>query len=196
MFDEISAINGTQRVSGTQRVFGTQHSSCTQHVWNNPQIHSSHTSKSLGLFPPSPELTRKRPNTGALFSVSSVKGELLSPSLANCLRSEGISKLLKLYPNQRFVDTLLSIVLHGARIGYEGPPSGHLRCPNHSTAFAHPVDESISNGVRKGQMKQISSLPVHAFCSPIGLVPKTADGVQIGLRVIFDLSSPEGSSVR
>jgi hypothetical protein len=44
-------------------------------------------------------------------------------------------------------------------------------------------------------MKEISSLPDHAFCSPIGLVPKKLDGVKVGWRVIFDLSSPEGSSV-
>ena len=33
------------------------------------------------------------------------------------------------------------------------------------------------------------------FCSPIGLVPQLLDGEQIGWRVIYDLSTPEGKSV-
>ena len=44
-------------------------------------------------------------------------------------------------------------------------------------------------------MKEISHLPSHYFCSPVGLVPKKTDGIQTGWRMIFDLSSPEGFSV-
>jgi hypothetical protein len=40
-----------------------------------------------------------------------------------------------------------------------------------------------------------SEIPLHYFCSHIGLVPKMVDGVQTDWRVIFDLSSPLGSSV-
>ena len=39
------------------------------------------------------------------------------------------------------------------------------------------------------------SLPLNYFCSPIRLTPKRVDGHQTGWRMIFDLSSPEGSSV-
>ncbi len=38
-------------------------------------------------------------------------------------------------------------------------------------------------------------LPDHYFCSPIGLVPKTNDGIHTGWRPIFDLSCPESRSV-
>lgn len=95
------------------------------------------------------------------------------------------------------MDTLSSISLHGAHAGFEGTSSGHVRRPNHSTAFAHPdiITASIFSEIQKGRMKEISSLPDHAFCSPIGFVPKKLDSVQVGWRVIFDLSSPEGSSV-
>lgn len=44
-------------------------------------------------------------------------------------------------------------------------------------------------------MKEIPHLPSQYFCSPVGLVPKKTDGIQTGWRMIFDLSSPEGSSV-
>jgi len=189
---EISAIGTqrasyTQRVSHTQRIPHTQRVSRTQRALNtNLCIPSSHTSKSL-----------ERPNTEALFSTFNAGNDLLPSSAANVLHADGISELLKLYPNRRFVDTLLSIILHGARIGYEGAPFSNVRPLNHSTAFAHPliVEDSISDELQKGRMKQIPSLPPGAFCSPIGLVPKMANGVQVGWRVIFDLSSPEGSSV-
>ena len=48
---------------------------------------------------------------------------------------------------------------------------------------------------KKGRVAEIaeSDLPSQGyFCSPIGLVQKTVDGVQTGWRVIFDLSSPQG----
>jgi Reverse transcriptase (RNA-dependent DNA polymerase) len=95
------------------------------------------------------------------------------------------------------VDTLLSITLHGTRIGFEGKPSRRVRRQNHSTAFVHPrtISESIQKEVEKGRVKEVASLPINSFCSPIGLVPKSSNGVQTGWRVIFDLSSPEGLSV-
>jgi len=141
-------------------------------------------------------LAGERPNTDATFSVS-LSTEPLLPSTANVLRANGIADLLKTYPNQRFVDTLTSIAIHRARVGFQGNPSGHIRRPNHSSAFAHPeiIMKSIQNELQKGRIKQISSLPQDLFCSPIGLVPKLTDGIQSGWRVIFDLSSPEGASV-
>jgi hypothetical protein len=141
-------------------------------------------------------LTGERPNTDATFSVS-LSTEPLLPSAANVLRADGIADLLKTYPNQRFVDTLTSIATSGARVGFHGNPSGQIRRPNHSSAFAHPeiITESIQNELQKGRVKQISDLPQDLFCSPIGLVPKQANGIQSGWRVIFDLSSPQGFSV-
>jgi hypothetical protein len=104
---------------------------------------------------------------------------LLPPSDANVLRADGISELLSLYPNRRFVDTLLSITLHGARVGFEGQPSGQVRRRNHTSAFVHPeaISDSIRKEVKIGRMKVLPSLPSDSFCSPIGLVAKTANGV-------------------
>jgi hypothetical protein len=97
------------------------------------------------------------------------------------------------------VDTLTSIAISGARVGFQGIPAGHVQRQNHSTAYAHPeiITESIQSELRKGRIKQISEsdLPDNVFCSPIGLTPKLANGIQTGWRVIFDLSCPEGSSV-
>ena len=109
------------------------------------------------------------------------QGDLLQ-SPANLLQSKGIAHLLRHYPNRRFVDTLISIVLFGARVGYEGPQSIQIRKPNHLSAYAHPdiVTNSIESEVIKGRIKQIEDLPANYYCSPIGLVPKMSNGEQTG----------------
>jgi hypothetical protein len=173
------------------------HTSCLLHYANKPSQSSlGHSSEDYGFALLLSLLTGERPNTDATFSVS-VGSEPLRPSPANVLRAVGIADLLKSYPNQRFVDTLISIAMYGACIGFRGNPSGRVQCPNHASAFAHPeiIEQSIQSELQKGRLKQISSLPSNAFCSPIGLVPKHTDGIQSGWRVIFDLSSPEGASV-
>src|SRR5277367_1383974 len=141
----------------------------------------------------------ERPNTDATFSVSLGMAPPLKPSAANVLRADGIQELLKSYPNHRFTDTLTSIAISGARIGFQGRPAGHVQRFNHSTAYTHPeiISESIQSELRKGRIKHISEsdLPDDVFCSPIGLTPKLANGVQTGWRVIFDLSCPTGLSV-
>lgn len=135
----------------------------------------------------------------ATFSTS-LSQEPLPPSAANVLQAPGISKLLQAYPNRRFVDTLMSIVLTGVRVGFQGNPDGITQSLNHSSALQHPevVRQTIQDEIRKERVVEIaeSDLPSSGyFCSPIGLVPKTIDGVQTGWRVIFDLSSPLGFSV-
>ena len=137
----------------------------------------------------------ERPNTDLLYSHSSTN--TLSLSSANVLNSTGIAKLLKKYPNRRFVDTLLSITVSGARVGYEGTLSGQTRRPNHASAFTHAdiISKSIQSELDKGRLKEVENLPQNYFCSPIGLTPKLSDGVQAGWQVIFDLSSPADHSV-
>ena len=137
----------------------------------------------------------ERPNTDLLYSHSSINTLSLSP--ANVLNSTGIAKLLKKYPNRRFVDTLLSITISGARVGYKGTLSGQTRRPNHASAFTHAdiISKSIQSELDKGRLKEVDNLPQNYFCSPIGLTPKLSDGVQTGWRVIFDLSSPADHSV-
>src|SRR5439155_23950544 len=97
----------------------------------------------------------------------------------------------------RFVDTLVSIASHGARVGYEGGSNRRIRRPNHHSTIAQAatIMNTIDSELRKGRIREITSLPDHYFCSPIGLVPKLSDDVQVGWRVIFDLSSPESRSV-
>jgi hypothetical protein len=142
--------------------------------------------------------TIERPNTTAMFSVP-LNNDPLPPSAANVLRASGIAKLLATYPNRRFVDTLTSIAISGARVGFDGQPAGKVSRPNHSSAHLHPeiIRLAIQDEIRKGRVKEIteSKLPLNYFCSPIGLVPKLIDGMQHGWRIIFDLSSPAGSSV-
>ena len=96
------------------------------------------------------------------------------------LRADGIADLLKTYPNQRFVDTLISIVLYDARVGFQGNSSGHIRRPNHASAFAHPevITESIQNELQKGRVKQISILSQDLFYSPIDLASKQTNDIQ------------------
>src|SRR6266496_2063419 len=100
-------------------------------------LHSRHLStlsKTMGLSCHGSLLAGECPNTDASFSVS-LSTEPLLPSVANVLRADGIADLLKTYPNQRFVDTLTSIALYGARIGFQGNSSGHIRRQNHSSAL-------------------------------------------------------------
>jgi hypothetical protein len=94
------------------------------------------------------------------------------------------------------VDLLCNIATYGTRIGYEGSRT-RIRRANHGSAYANVniINESLQKEIAKGRIKPLSSLPDYFFCSPIGLVPKKADGVQTGWRLIFDLSCPEGRSV-
>jgi hypothetical protein len=134
----------------------------------------------------------------AAFSIP-VNNNSLPPSPANVLKASGIARLLETYPNRRFVDTLTSIAISGAQVGFRGLPAGRVSRPNHSSAFLHPeiIRQAIHDEILKGRVKEVakSNLPLDYFCSPIGLVPKLIDGIQHGWRVIFDLSCPEGSSV-
>src|SRR5439155_2381293 len=111
-----------------------------------------------------------------------VSNEHLPISVANVLNAQGIAELLRNYPNQRFVDTPVSIAISGIQVGYTGSLSGQTRRPNHATVFAHPnvITDSIQSDISKGQVKEITSLPANYFCSPIGLTPKTLDGTQTG----------------
>jgi hypothetical protein len=101
------------------------------------------------------------------------------------LRPEGIFELLKRYPNQRFVDTLLSINRHGAHSGFEGTPTSHVRRPNHSSAFAHPnITASISNEIQKGRVKAIYPPSDTAFCSLLGVTVRLSEDVESNVNCV------------
>jgi hypothetical protein len=135
-----------------------------------------------------------RPNTILSYTPSMGSASQLMPPIS--LQAANIKDLLRDYPDQKFVDTLVSISTNGARIGYEGPLTRTIR-PNHSSPFvnAEVITESIISELGKGRLRVVDTLPPYYFVSPLGLVPKKSDGVQTGWRTIFDLSTPEGESV-
>ena len=110
---------------------------------------------------------------------------------------QGIKSLLRDYPDQILVDTLIDIVKHGAKIGYT-KSSSKIRLRNHHSSFAnaHIIDQAIRKELQTGRMKAISYLSSNKHsCSPFGFISKKNDDVQIGWRFIFDLSVPSGKSV-
>jgi len=50
------------------------------------------------------------------------------------------------------------------------------------SALMHPdiVNASIKSELDKGRIKELTDLPKHYFCSPIGLTPKNVNGAQTG----------------
>ena len=126
--------------------------------------------------PDVPFAKKIRPNDHLLFTPSSL--EPLIQELAP-LRSQGIANLLRDYSDPRFVDTLISIADHGARIDYEDISSRRILRSNHRSAFlqADVVTKAIESELKKGRVKEIMVLPDHYFCSPIGLVPKMNDDI-------------------
>ena len=172
----------------------TFHTSNCQPIPNSLKRKRTLTNVSLTDYQHSQAYT-VHPNTEFPFPAAS--HEPLPHSSANVLNPQGIAELLKHYPNQRFVDTITAIATCGARVGYIGPLTRRIRRPNHTSSFtqAEIITAQIQNELAKKRIKQIPSLPLNYFCSPIGLTPKRVDGHQTGWRMIFDLSSPEGSSV-
>ena len=142
-----------------------------------------------------PTSQNQRPNTDLPYPLNS--SNILSSSIANVLHSQNITHLLQQYFNRQFVETLVSIAISGVHIGYEGSLSAQIHRPNHTSAFAHPeiITNAIQSEIKTGRIKEIKNLPMNYYCSPIGLVPKSSEGIQIGWRTIFDLSSPDGHSV-
>src|SRR5436190_6206022 len=130
--------------------------------------------------------TQPRPNTEPLFEYTT---KTLLPLPPIPLRPQGIAHLLRNYPEPKFVDTLITISTHGARVGYQGPKAC-MQWPNHKSAISHTdaIETSIESELSKGRIKLLSKLPAHYFCSPIGLVPKKSNGTQVDWRTIFDLS--------
>ena len=68
---------------------------------------------------------------------------------------------------------------------------------NHQSALANSsvVSDVVQKELTKNRILLLRQLPERYFCSPIGVVPKCTDGIQMGWRLIFDLSYPDGKSV-
>ena len=134
------------------------------------------------------------PNTSLPFPAYSSSTSVPSSSLLNPV---GIRRALALYPDPDFGDTLCHIATHGARIGYEGPFDVRMCQRNHKSAYANPsvVSDAVQKELAKNRILPLRQLPGRYFCSSIGVVPKRTDGIQMGWRLIFDLSCPDGKSV-
>jgi hypothetical protein len=108
------------------------------------------------------------------------------------LRPAAWSEWLANHPDRRYAQTLLDIIVYGAKIGYTGPDQTILS-RNLSSANESPTTLSadISAQFNKGQLGKLTSLPPKFISSPLGLVPKS-DGTW---RRIHHLSHPMGNSV-
>jgi hypothetical protein len=115
---------------------------------------------------------------------------------SSSLNPNGICRALALYPYLAFVDTLCGIATHRARIGYEGHFDVQMRRRNHQSAYVNPsiVSDTVQKELAKNRILPLRQLPQRYFCSPISVVPKRTDGIQMGWCLIFDLSCPDGKS--
>ena len=98
------------------------------------------------------------------------------------------------HPDRLFVDNLLDGMLHGFRIGYNGPRDS-LISPNLRSALDNPtiVHEYLSKECERGHTAgPFSNPPCMPFRSAgIGVVPKKSGGH----RLIVHLSAPAGDSI-
>jgi hypothetical protein len=108
------------------------------------------------------------------------------------LRPAAWSQWLSNHPDRRYAQTLVDIIVYGARVGYTGPEQTILS-RNLASANESPTTLSadISAQFSKGQLGKLTTLPPKFISSPLGLVPKS-DGTW---RRIHHLSHPTGNSV-
>ena len=101
---------------------------------------------------------------------------------------------LACHSDHSFVSALIHSMRSGAHIGYKGPRSA-FRARNLSSAYDHvdTVSAYLSNEYAAGRMAgPFNNTPcANLRCSGIGAVPKKSGGI----RVIMQLSAPEGHSV-
>jgi hypothetical protein len=72
-----------------------------------------------------------------------------------------------------------------------------IHAENHASAVRIPTElaDNIEQELQASRIKIVPTLPTTFIVSPLGAVPKKANGVQTGWRRIHDLLSPNGSSV-
>jgi Reverse transcriptase (RNA-dependent DNA polymerase) len=136
-----------------------------------------------------------RPNTKPLFDILAKNKDRFN---SNCpLRVESFLELLDDYPSPEFPVLLAEIIQYGAKLGYDGPHDTKVQLRNHPSANANRtvIADDIKKELSLNRLKKLPTLPHRYYCSPLGLVPKTAEGKQTGWRRIFDLSSPKNQSV-
>jgi len=141
------------------------------------------------------KLPPERPNTKPLYNLLAAKKENFN---SNCpLRVDSFLELLDDYPSPEFPTLLAGIIQYGAKVGYTGSQNSRVKRPNHPSAKynVNIISEEIAKELSLGRLRKFQELPDKYFCSPLGLVPKMAEGKQMGWRRIHDLSFPHGNSV-
>lgn len=109
------------------------------------------------------------------------------------LKLKGWKKHLSAHPDTLYTQTILDIILYGAKIGYIGPDQLILS-QNLSSANNAPdiIAKDLERQVLMDRVTKLTFLPFKFICSPLGLVPKSHSK---GWRRIHHLSYPEGRSV-
>ena len=117
-----------------------------------------------------------------------------STKIITPLRPLEFERELSNHPDKTFVHKLLHDLTHGCDVGYRGP---RFPCvaPHLPSAYIHSdiIDKSITEELTAGRLAgPFSFSPFNNIrCSGLGVVPKRGGG----WRIIYDLSSPPGSSV-
>ena len=117
------------------------------------------------------------------------------PKVSTPINVAELQRELCSHPDRNFVNSLLSALTYGARIGYLGPQRARVS-RNLISASQHPevvsanLDKEISLGRVAGPFP---SSPLPNFqCHPVGVVPKKHFPEW---RTIYHLSYPEGDSI-
>jgi hypothetical protein len=149
-------------------------------------LHKSSSIKKQNTYP--------RPNTTPSYPVYTRCPSHLRPE--SQLVPEHWQLLLAQYPDPSFIDNIAGIATYGARIGYAGPLH-QIVSENHASALRIPseIDQNIASELAASRIAKIHTLPSSHISSPLGAVPKKANGIQTGWRRIHDLSYPKENSV-
>lgn len=117
-----------------------------------------------------------------------------SHTITTPLRPLEFERELRSHPNRVFVQKLLKDLTHGCDVGYKGPrfpciaphlPSAHI----HSNVIDNSIAQELTAGRLAGPFLDPPFTNIR--CSGLGVVPKRGGG----WRIIYDLSSPPGTSV-
>nr|QBH67571.1 hypothetical protein UEMT_2037 [Ustilago esculenta] len=140
--------------------------------------------------PPAP-----RPNTSCAQPIFDQSD---TPAAVGTLNARHWSPFLNLYPDQAFAAQLRGALLHGVKLGYEGPLRHEARLgvknlPMDSTGLEH-LRREISSRVSEGRLRPVVSPDAaRLVCSPMGVVPKPHSDK---LRTIYHLSHPRTPGTR
>ena len=179
--------------------------SASRSALSSPSPPTTHlASRSALTRPPSPSTqnmnmalplqSNPRSNTTPKYSLYTPCPLHLRPH--SSLQPNNWKILLEGYPDPEYVNNIVGIATHGARIGYRGPLR-QIYNPNHTSAtrIHQEINDNIKQELENGRITKIDSLPPAFISSPLGAVQKKQKGAHTGWRRINDLSYPQGFSV-